>query len=500
MSKVKVRCQSCGKWFQSGNAKDTICPECAQKLRKDKLAAKSVPPTPTGPSAGGMPTRSVPPPPKPKPPASDGPSSWIDTVSDVKIGQPDQETRPKIPSYPAPRENRGGDRQDRVYGGPDRGERQDRSYGSPDRGERQDRGYSGQDRGYGGGPRPQGGYRGPGSIYRENDRRTPPGYRVGGGMGLPDTDAPRPRQPFAPGTRRPPRPGPPGEGRPGRPFGGKPVGPRKSKRPPAPPRPKREKIPPPQPFKPTEEQIVQIEARYLELAVPKEFDGIRTQISKELNIPKAAVKKVVKELRDKMNLPSWWEVQAYTGTAEELEKIKALYDPHLPVPEIGIHKSIADQLSLKPGLVYQAIKQIRLDMNLPQFNDPQEHGEEFAETLKRKKEAKIARAEATAEASPAPETAEVAITPAASAVPEATAQSPAEAVPEPPRASETPAEPSGEQAEAQAEPAAESKTEPEAEQFPASVEIAERETDRTFEKTGDTTEIVPASTEQETDA
>ncbi len=177
------------------------------------------------------------------------------------------------------------------------------------------------------------------------------------------------------GPNRGPRPGGPGEGRPDQQRGGKP-GAQKTKtpKPQAPPKPKREKIPPPKPFIPTAEQIAQVEARYAELAVPAEFDGIRTQISKELSIPKTAVKKIVKEYREKMHIPSWWETQTYQGGSEELEKIKAAYEPLLPVPTIGVHKQIAEQLSLKPSLVYQAIKVIRQEMKLPQFNDPALHG------------------------------------------------------------------------------------------------------------------------------
>ena len=153
----------------------------------------------------------------------------------------------------------------------------------------------------------------------------------------------------------------------------------KGKKPPkpkseTPPKPKREKIPPPEPFKPTDEQIAQVENRYLELAVPTEYDGIRTQIAHELGIPKTAVKKIVKNLRDRDNIPSWWEIQTYKGSEEELEKIKAVYEPYLPLPPVGVHKQIAEQLELKPGEVYQAIKKIRLDMNLPQYNDPALHG------------------------------------------------------------------------------------------------------------------------------
>ncbi|HTD20931.1 MAG TPA: hypothetical protein VK667_15515, partial [Ktedonobacteraceae bacterium] len=162
----------------------------------------------------------------------------------------------------------------------------------------------------------------------------------------------------------------------------------KTPKPQAPPKPKREKIPPPAPFAPTAEQIAQVEARYEELAVPAEFDGIRTQISKELDIPKTAVKKIVKEYREKLHIPSWWETQAYKGDSEEFEKIKAAYEPHLPLPAIGVHKQIAEQLSLKPSLVYQAIKAIRLEMNLPQFNDPALHGIEL-----RKPRAQVTEAE-----------------------------------------------------------------------------------------------------------
>jgi len=135
---------------------------------------------------------------------------------------------------------------------------------------------------------------------------------------------------------------------------------------------------------PTPEHVTQIEARYAELAVPQEFDGIRTQIAQELSIPKKAVKKVVQAYRTNHNMPSWWETQSYKGDSEELEKIKAAYEPYLPVPPVGVHKKIAEELSLKAGEVYQAIKAIRLELNLPQFNDPVLHAEELAARNKRK--------------------------------------------------------------------------------------------------------------------
>ena len=362
MSKVKLRCTVCGKWFQSANAKDTICPECAQKARKEKQAAKAAPAAEVKPAT----QKPAPPPPKPKQ-AKGGTSHWLDTVSDVKIAQPEQPTRPKIPSSP-PRDTRSGQgssinpanyRDDRGSSGAGSSNNQPGSPGGI--GAYRDREREGTNRGPG--------------TYRENQYRPAP-YRVGGGNGLPNE--PRPRQPM---EGRGPRPS--GEFRPDRGNrpdyrAGKPVGKPKVKtpKPPPQPKPKREKIPPPEPFVPTPEQITQVETRYLELAQP-EFDGIRTQISQELSIPKKTVKQIVKELRDSQHIPSWWDTQPYKGSEEDLAKIRELYEPTLPLPDIGVHKKIAEQLSLKPVDVYQGIKAVRVQMNLPQYNDPALHGIEL---------------------------------------------------------------------------------------------------------------------------
>ncbi len=147
---------------------------------------------------------------------------------------------------------------------------------------------------------------------------------------------------------------------------------------------------------PTPEQIKQVEERYLELAQPIEFDGIRTQIANELHIPKKAVKQIVKNLRTQSHIPSWWELQTYKGSTEELEKIKAVYEPYLPLPPIGVHKVIAEQLSIKSGVIYQAIKSIRQELGLPQYNDPVLHEDELAQQAEK----------ATSEAAPVPAQAE----------------------------------------------------------------------------------------------
>jgi hypothetical protein len=506
MSKTKMKCITCGKWFQSANAKDVTCPDCTQKARKEKMAAKAMPPTanagkPEGQTNAGTPasTRSVPPAPKPKPAAS-GTNQWLDSLDDVRVAQPDQQPKPRIPTFPAPRDRGGQDRgpggyrDERSQSSPggyrdrDRDREHDHGPGGPGgyRDERIPGGYRDRDRGQGGyrDERGNSGYRGPGG-YRDNDYRGG-GYRVGGGMGLPNTGGPRPRKPMGPGTGyrdRGPRPGPGGPGermdRQRRGPGGKPVG-QKPKKPAAPPRPKREKIPPPQPFKPTEEQIAQVEARYLELAVPTEFDGIRTQIAQELNIPKSGVKKIVKDLRDKMSLPSWWELQTYKGSAEEMEKIREIYLPFLPLPPVGVHKQIAEQLEVKPTEVYQAIKTIRLEMNLPQFNDPALHGIEL-----RPHKAKEEQATESVGAG------------LASALVDPVTLAPADADTE----AEKPVEGQPSHAERPADTATEAEKSVEAHNShdDRSIEIAEEETGLTFEKVGNTTKIMTTAADNQAD-
>ncbi len=386
-----MRCITCGKWFQSANAKEVTCPDCTQKARKEKLAAKNAPQPPTkslgtsGPAQRPAPGGSRPlPSPKPKP-ASTGTNHWLDTYQDVKVVQPEQPRRPLSSSPgPVPRENSGHEppnyrdrqpnykREDNGPRGPYRDPRENKFRGSSspyDERQHQPGPYREKEQEQ----RGPGNYRSPGSY------RSPGNYTVPGSVGE------RPRLPqqregtFSryqrPDQRRP--------GIPDAPTGfRKPAKPTRPPRQAQPPKPKKEKTPPPPPFTPTPEQITQVEMRYQELATPQEFDGIRTQIAHELNIPRKAVKKIVKEFRSREHVPSWWEIQSYKGNDEELEKIKAAYRPYLPVPPIGVHKLIADSLSLKAGVVYQAIKSIRQDLKLPQYNNPDLREQEDSSLVK----------------------------------------------------------------------------------------------------------------------
>lgn len=137
----------------------------------------------------------------------------------------------------------------------------------------------------------------------------------------------------------------------------------------------KQRKPPAPPFVLTDELRAQVEQRYLELAQPIEYDGIRTQIAEELHVPKSAVRRVVQDVRTRLQMPSWWELQAFNGTDEDLAHIRAAYEPLLPVPPIGIHKHLATSLGLEPIMVYHGIRRIRAEMRLPQYNAPELHAE-----------------------------------------------------------------------------------------------------------------------------
>jgi hypothetical protein len=350
MTKIKMRCITCGKWFQSANAKEVTCPDCTQRARREKLEQRNAPP-PTRNNAPRPPVTNTnyTPPVKPRSTQS-GTNQWLDKLSDVKVSQSDEPNQRSRQSPPIRRDN---DRKPNTYrtGG-------NNNYNSGN--------YRGNEGSYGPaayridknnslspsiGQRPQPlrpqGNGGPQKPWQKNDRRNP------NSRGYNQSSGPKERPKNKPARQS------------------------------QPPRPKREKTPPPAPFVPTQEQIQQVEERYIALAQPSEFDGIRTQIAQELSIPKKAVKKIIKDLRSRQQIPSWWEIQTYKGSSEELEKIKAAYEPYLPVPPVGVHKLIGNSLDIKPTTIYQAIKTIRAELNLPQYNDPTLH-EEQSETDQQK--------------------------------------------------------------------------------------------------------------------
>ncbi len=310
MSKIKMRCSQCGKSFKSANARQLICPECEEKARKERAAKARGAPLPA--SAPKPTPRQILPakPARPTAPASAPKQHWLDRQTDVKIAPPEPPASSRPPRLDAP----------------------ERRPSAP-----------------------------PAAAGASATSSAPRAHT------LPSSQARHPAQQPGPGAaatapaQKPRKPDQQKRADGARPKGGKAAAPK----------PRREPRQPTPPFAPTPEQIAAIEQRYLELAQPGEFDGIRTQISKELGVPKSAVKKVVRALRERQDIPSWWDLQAYHGSPEDLERIRAAYTPLLPKPAVGVHKQIAALLNLPAGTVYQAIKVIRAEMNLPQYNPPQ---------------------------------------------------------------------------------------------------------------------------------
>ncbi len=148
------------------------------------------------------------------------------------------------------------------------------------------------------------------------------------------------------------------------------------------PKPKKEIKVPPKPPQPTPELVAAIEERYRTLAQP-EFDGIRTQIAQEFGLPKSTIKTIVANLCKREHLPSWWDLQAYQGSPEDLERIKAAYLPYLPVPPIGVHRVLATELQLPPATIYHGIRTVRLALGLPTFNPPELHEQDMTDEQRR---------------------------------------------------------------------------------------------------------------------
>ena len=115
-----------------------------------------------------------------------------------------------------------------------------------------------------------------------------------------------------------------------------------------------------------------VETRYLELATPHEYDGIRSQIAEELHLSKTLVKRAVKDVRFRLNLPSWWDERKAVLPSEVIETVRPRYLAILAVealPPVGVHNQLAEELGLTSLQAYRAIGHIRAELGLPKFND-----------------------------------------------------------------------------------------------------------------------------------
>ena len=115
-------------------------------------------------------------------------------------------------------------------------------------------------------------------------------------------------------------------------------------------------------------------------------------------------------VRQKMMLPKLpFPKRKLAISQDQLNAIKMLYEPLLPLPPIGCHKIIAAQLKMDEWRVHVGIGLVRAQMGLERWNQEREDApEEFKQQAKEKKAAakKAAKAEAPAEKEEKPATAE----------------------------------------------------------------------------------------------
>jgi hypothetical protein len=256
--------------------------------------------------------------------------------------------RPQGGGYGAGRPQGGG------YGG---GRPQGGGYGG---GRPQGGGYGGgrpQGGGYGGG-RPQGGGYGGGRPGGGYGGGRPGGGRPGGGYG---------------------------GGRPGgRPGGGRPG--------PGGPQGKRLLFP--------KEIMMDIEKRYKE-ALPLPNPDVHTVIAEAIQQEPMKVFFAINVIRQKMHLPKVdFPKRPLAVTPDQIEAVKTLYGPYLPLPPIGIHKIIAKQLRMDEWRVHVAIGLIRKQQGLGRWNEdridlPEKMKQELEE-LKKKQAEEAAKKEAEA--------------------------------------------------------------------------------------------------------
>src|SRR5574344_1121228 len=89
-------------------------------------------------------------------------------------------------------------------------------------------------------------------------------------------------------------------------------------------------------------------------------------------------------VRQKMMLPKLnFPKRKLAVSQDQLTAIKMLYEPLLPLPPIGCHKIIAQQLKMDEWRVHVGIGIVRKQMNLPRWNSEREDApEEFKNQAK----------------------------------------------------------------------------------------------------------------------
>ena len=139
------------------------------------------------------------------------------------------------------------------------------------------------------------------------------------------------------------------------------------------------------------EQLEQIELLY-KLMLPLPNPDAHEVIGEKIGLEPRKVFFGINLVRQKMMLPKLpFPKRKLAITPDQLNAIKMLYEPLLPLPPIGCHKIIAAQLKMDEWRVHVGIGLVRSQMGLERWNQEREDApEEFKKEHQAKLEAKKA--------------------------------------------------------------------------------------------------------------
>ncbi len=152
----------------------------------------------------------------------------------------------------------------------------------------------------------------------------------------------------------------------------------------------------------SKEQLEQIELLY-KLMLPLPNPDAHEVIGEKIGLEPRKVFFGINLVRQKMMLPKLpYPKRKLAITPDQLNAIKMLYEPLLPLPPIGCHKIIASQLKMDEWRVHVGIGLVRAQMGLERWNQDRPDAPEEFKNQKAQNDSNDASAKTTEAAEPEP--------------------------------------------------------------------------------------------------
>ena len=150
------------------------------------------------------------------------------------------------------------------------------------------------------------------------------------------------------------------------------------------------------------EQLEQIELLY-KLMLPLPNPDAHEVIGEKIGLEPRKVFFGINLVRQKMMLPKLpFPKRKLAITPDQLNAIKMLYEPLLPLPPIGCHKIIAAQLKMDEWRVHVGIGLVRAQMGMERWNQEREDAPEEFKKQAQEKKSEVAAESADVSAEEAP--------------------------------------------------------------------------------------------------